>query len=363
MNDKTHIGDENQPDDSDVQGESPAITLPDDLPPVEPPSAGMIIQLFLVPAIIVAVIVGVYAAFGQLASQELDWRQLVTDVRSQNPHVRWRGALGLAQMLDADAQRGEQSQNLAANPEIAQALADLFAEYTDLDNLSEEELKNLEFLSKALGRMRVQKVIIPVFRDGIAEDKDHDVRKHSLIGLSMHAGSVTSAGETLSQPELVSELIDISKEPDLLFRHQAAYALGLFPGAKSQERLEQMLSDADTMARINAAVGLTRNGSTAGVRVFFDLLKEAEGWQLDPTQVKTEEQEAEYFEKMLLLTNSLKALLELRENLNSEQVNELTQRLNSLSEQTKDAVLKSQIIELKQALASNSNNSEYAKVA
>ena len=66
---------------------------------------------------------------------------------------------------------------------------------------------------------------------------------------------------------------------------------------------------------------------------------------------------------MLLLTNSLKALLELRENLNSEQVNELTQRLNSLSEQTKDAVLKSQIIELKQALASNIKNSEYAKVA
>ncbi|MDB4743672.1 hypothetical protein OAF98_04230, partial [Planctomicrobium sp.] len=75
---------------NDVSQEDLSVSLPNDLPPVEPPSAGMIIQLFLVPAIIVAVIVGVYAAFGQLASQELDWRQLVTDVKSQNPHVRWR---------------------------------------------------------------------------------------------------------------------------------------------------------------------------------------------------------------------------------------------------------------------------------
>src|SRR5690606_27113977 len=82
--------------DAEPTGENFQLTLPDDLPPVEPPSAGMIIQLFLVPAIIVMVIVGVYAAFGQLASQELDWRQLVTDVKTENPHVRWRGALGLA---------------------------------------------------------------------------------------------------------------------------------------------------------------------------------------------------------------------------------------------------------------------------
>ncbi len=338
------------PREGDGSQEDVTVNLPTDLPPVEPPSAGMIIQLFLVPAIIVALIVGVYAAFGQLASQELDWRQLVTDVRSENPHVRWRGALGLAHMLDADAQRGEKSQHLNANPEIATAFAELYGEFIDLDDLSEEELKNLEFLSKALGRMQVQSAVIPVFREGIKESRNHEVRKHSLIGLSMFAGNLQQSGQTLSDPELVNELIEISKEGDRLFRHQGAYALGLFPTAESQARLVALLSDPDLMTRMNAAIGLSRNGSVEGVEVFFDLLKEGANWNLDPKQVKTEEQESEYFERVLMLINSIKALEELEGQLTADQKNELLKHLDPLSDTVKDTLLKSQIIELKAAL-------------
>lgn len=327
-----------------------SLNLPDDLPPVEPPSAGMIIQLFLVPAIIVAVIVGVYAGFGQLASQELDWRQLVTDVRSQNPHVRWRGALGLAQMLDADAQRGEDSQNLAANSEIAMALSELYEEFIPLQELNEEELKNLEFLSKALGRMRVQDVVIPVFREGIAADKDRDVRKHSLIGLSMHAGHVQAAGNDIFQPEVVNELIEISKEGDSLLRHQAAYALGLFPSNKSEKRLIELLDNPDLMTQTNAAIGLSRNGSTEGITVFFEMIESAQEWALDPTLVKTEEQESEYFERMLILVNSIKALDEVVDQMSSDQKQQLAALLETLSKHAKDAVLRSQILEIQQKL-------------
>jgi hypothetical protein len=156
-----------QPDDDReaVRRGDPSLAVPEDLPPVEPPSAGMIVQLFLVPAVIVAVIVGVYVLFGQLASQEMDWRQLVTDVRSENPHVRWRGALGLAQMLDADAQRTDSSQNLKSNPDIAAALADLYGKLIHVSNPREDELKQIEFLSKALGRMDVAEVIAAILLD------------------------------------------------------------------------------------------------------------------------------------------------------------------------------------------------------
>lgn len=342
--------DDSSPAENDMTQEDLSLNLPDDLPPVEPPSAGMIIQLFLVPAIIVAVIVGVYAAFGQLASQELDWRQLVTDVRSQNPHVRWRGALGLAQMLDADAQRGEESQNLAANSEIATALSELYEEFIPLQELNEEELKNLEFLSKALGRMRTQEIVVPIFRKGIAPDKDRDVRKHSLIGLSMHAGNVQAAGNELFQPEVINELIDISKEGDPLLRHQAAYALGLFPSKKSKDRLIALLDNPDLMTQTNAAIGLSRNGSDEGIPVFFEMLETAQEWDLDPTQVQTEEQESEYFERMLILVNSLKALDEVQSKMSTEQKTELVSLLDKLAEQSKDAVLRSQILEIKQTL-------------
>lgn len=326
------------------------VSLPAELPPVEPPSAGMIIQLFLIPAIIVAVIVGVYALFGQLASQELDWRQLVTDVNSENPHVRWRGALGLAQMLDADKQRGEESQDLAGNEDIATALAEVYEEYIGLTELSEEELKNLEFLSKALGRMRVQAVIVPVLQDGIATDRDREVRKHSLIGLSMLAGNVREANEPLLHPELVDTLIDISREGDRLFRHQASYALGLFPSKRSLDRLEELLDDPDMMTRANAAIGLTRNDSKDGIDVFFDVLATANDWDLDPTHVKTEEQEGIYFERMLLLVNSLKGVEQLREEMTPDQIEVLSNLLKRLNEHAKDVVLKSQILEMQQQL-------------
>ena len=80
--------------------------LPDSaLPEVQPPSAGFIVQLFVVPAVIVLIIVAVYVLFGRLASGEADWRQLVTDVKSENSHVRWRSALTLAQVLQDDALR------------------------------------------------------------------------------------------------------------------------------------------------------------------------------------------------------------------------------------------------------------------
>jgi hypothetical protein len=110
----------------DVSQDSAA--LPEELPPVEPPSAGFIVQLFLVPALIVMVVVGVWALFGKLASSELDWRKLVVEVQSGNHHRRWRGALGLAQMLKADEQLGEQGTGLARNSEIAGELTALLRE-------------------------------------------------------------------------------------------------------------------------------------------------------------------------------------------------------------------------------------------
>ncbi|MFO1094019.1 MAG: hypothetical protein U0992_12015 [Planctomycetaceae bacterium] len=96
--------------------------LPEVLPPVEPPSARFIIQLFVIPALIVGGVIGIYFLFGRLATGEVDWRQQVDNVRSQNPHVRWRGALSLAEMLNTDSRLAANGQKLAENPDIVAAL-------------------------------------------------------------------------------------------------------------------------------------------------------------------------------------------------------------------------------------------------
>src|SRR5687768_581572 len=69
------------------------------LPPVEPPSAGFIIQLFVIPAVIVAAVVLFWFVIESLArSGEQDPDQIVRDLRSNN-QARFQRAKDLADML------------------------------------------------------------------------------------------------------------------------------------------------------------------------------------------------------------------------------------------------------------------------
>ena len=62
-------------------------TLPD-LPPVEPPSAGFVVQLFVIPAVVVVVVIIVWLLFGKLAGGERDAMEYVRQLRS--PAANWR---------------------------------------------------------------------------------------------------------------------------------------------------------------------------------------------------------------------------------------------------------------------------------
>src|SRR5947209_16744064 len=71
-----------------------------DLPPVEAPSAGFIVQLFVIPAVVVAVIVVVWLLFGKLAGGERDAMEYVRLLRSPGAH--WRTAYELASLIQND---------------------------------------------------------------------------------------------------------------------------------------------------------------------------------------------------------------------------------------------------------------------
>lgn len=319
--------------------------LPRDLPPVEPPSAGLIVQLFLVPALIVGVIIAVSLLFGKLAQTEQDWRQLKQDVSSENPYIRWRGALGLAQLLDADSARSTGGEPLRTNAEIAEALAGLYVKLMQLPNPSADEIQEIEFLSKALGRMAVPDKILPALLEGMLPNRDRDVRKHSLIGLAMLAGTMRELKLPLESPEAESRLIEISQESDPLFRQQAAFALGLLPSPRTNVRLESLLEAGDEMTRLNAAIAFARNDNPLAWPVLRDILHDAAGWKLDPSAVASEEQRTEYFERMLMITNAVKALAAISPRLTQTQRTELRTGLEQLRDSTSDAVLRTAVLE------------------
>lgn len=313
--------------------------LPDNLPPVEPPSARFIVQLFLVPALIVGAVVGVYFLFGRLATGELDWRQQVDNVRSQNPHVRWRGALSLAQMLDADAKLGADSQQLAENPDVATALAELFTETLDVAPRDEQTASQLEFLAKALGRLDAPETVFPVLIDAVKTDDDPLLRKHGLNALAMIAGRALEQGRPLQDAAIVTPVIEVSHSADPLDRHQAAFLLGLLTSPDAQQRLEVLLQDADLMTRANAAIGLTRQSSAAGLPVFEQVFADAVARPLVPDKVNSEAEGQEYFERSLLLKNSLHAVELLQTQLRPDRRSKLSTLLAQVADATADKQL------------------------
>src|SRR5436309_14192952 len=92
-----------------------------DLPPVEAPSAGFIVQLFVIPAIVVAVVIVVWLLFGKLAGGERDVLEYVRTIRSDNVNRRWRAAYELASLIQND-------RKLAKDPVLLGQLTSLLDE-------------------------------------------------------------------------------------------------------------------------------------------------------------------------------------------------------------------------------------------
>ncbi len=97
---------------------SPNHESPRGLPPVTPPSGKFIVQLFLVPGLIVAVVLLILLGFGYLVSSERTPEKFLGDLDSPNADIRWRGAHDLAQIL-----KRPESLALASDPKFALDIA------------------------------------------------------------------------------------------------------------------------------------------------------------------------------------------------------------------------------------------------
>jgi hypothetical protein len=292
------------------------------LPPIEPPSAGFIMQLFVVPALIVLAVVVVWAFFGKIAASEEDWRELVEDLRNTNEHRRWRGADGLARLLQNDQQLGESGQHLAANPDIARALVGLFDEGLKRHTQRDDDLKQEAFLARTLGLLDSPATVLPALEQGMQSDQDREVRKNSIASIAVIAGRASENHHPIDDAKLVSGLVSGSADRDPLIRDVSTYALGLIPTDASRDRLKVLLSGADRNTQVNAAVGLARQKSTAGFQVFKNALQSA---GTDPKGSPTE------LEHLLAVKNSLHAVKILAGDWTPAQRTELTALIDPLA--------------------------------
>jgi len=267
---------------------------PEELPPVKPPSAGFIVQLFLIPALIVMAVVAVWALFGRLADSGADWGQLVAELGSGNEHRRWRAAQELAQLIRNDQlQPPIDREPLSQNRQVCEALVKLLNESLDQTTPSQDDVLHQEFLARCMGSLQDSSQTLPVLAQAMRPERDVEVRKSALMAVTTIAGEKFdkamgfsgdgSKGDDnlqrkplpepcLADPAVLEQLRVAAQDTEPVVRHLAAYALANVSGPGSMEQLKVMLLDGDRRTRANAVMGLARNGVADAVPELEKLL-------------------------------------------------------------------------------------------
>ncbi|NBP89200.1 MAG: hypothetical protein EBU59_12025, partial [Planctomycetia bacterium] len=140
---------------------------PDDtLPPVEPPSVAFLVQLFLVPGLIVAIIVCVWLAFHWLAHLGNDPQAYVRTLRRAN-EGRWQAALNLANDL-----RGPGGSRLKSDTDLASELGSILDDEVASGRTGEQSQTLRLYLCRALGEFTVPEAAPALVRRVDANDDD-----------------------------------------------------------------------------------------------------------------------------------------------------------------------------------------------
>jgi hypothetical protein len=334
-------------------GHAPADGLPEHLPPVEPPSAGFIVQLFLVPALIVMAIVGVWALFGKLAAEDASITQVLADLRSTNEHRRGPSMLRLAQLLQLDSKRDPARQQYVSNPQVASEAAALLDHWMAVSPPNaDQRLKVLEtqvFLTRTLGWFHTPAIVLPALQKAASIEPEPpgggpeqpvrelqlDVRKGALASIAAvadRAGPDEARRIAADRPELVETLVDASGGPDEepVIRQLGTFALGMFPVERAEAQLQASLVHADPKTRLNAAIALARWDSPAGYTVFEEAIRA--GAEPSGAESAGAPQGSEEFENYVALKNSIKAVGELADQFEPAQRERLAELLRPISE-------------------------------
>src|SRR5215471_18257267 len=140
---------------------------PDDaLPPIEPPSAGFLVQLFLIPGLIVAIIVVVWLLFHWLAQMGNDPREYIKKLRGNN-EVRWQAAVNLAGAL-----HGAAGDEIKHNTEMATDLGQILNDEIDAGSMDERPINLRVYLCRALGEFQVEAALPALLKAATTQRAD-----------------------------------------------------------------------------------------------------------------------------------------------------------------------------------------------
>lgn len=282
----------------------------DMLPPVEPPSARFIIQLFVVPAIIVMLVVGVWIGVTWLVRRTtMQPEDLIAGLESSSV-ARWQRASELADLL-----RNERFADFRRDGKAATQLAAVLDREVDAatggKKMDEESVMLRYFLARALGEFEVDAGTESLLKAAKTNRDPQEalVRRGALQAIAVRAYNLSQMEppQALSDPSLEPTLFELSTDENPLVRSETAYALGQIGTATALAQLEQMVVDPHADTRYNAAIALAQHGNAAAIPTLAEML--------DPTEMSSVREESndanQFFKRSLIVTNALERIEEL----------------------------------------------------
>ncbi len=303
------------------------------LPPVQPPNASFILQLFLIPMMIVMIIVSLWLAVNWLTQVGTDPGKLVDELQQPNDGS-WQRAFTLANML-----RNPEYEYLRDDDELAGRLGKV------LENLLVEASPNKDrvqlriFVCRALGEFRTP-VVFPPLLEGCTTEKnieDLSVQRAALEALAIAVGGLPTTDEA-ARADLSEPIIELSRsstgdETDGAstrdeVRATTAFTLGVLGDPAALARLVVMLDDPFPNARYNAATGLARAGDPRAIPVLVEML-DPENPQVVQDVIEPDEQSRKRLEVM---TNAIRSVERLMLTQPLAEMPALQEALQSLSQ-------------------------------
>ncbi|MFM7130166.1 MAG: HEAT repeat domain-containing protein [bacterium] len=240
-----------------------------DLPPVEPPDASFIVQLFVIPAVVVCVVIAVWLLFGKLAGGERDVNEYVRVIRSENANRRFRAAYELASLISNEKQ-------LQTDPKLLGDLAELLE--TELAQTSGDNTEARQYLALTLGVFQISEGTassgkpanaLTVLAQALGDNQPMPVRISATESLARQAARQDGI---ISAENVVGPLAKAAEAAEPEVRLRAVYALGFCGGDTATSALRKRLPDPERDVAYNAAFALIRRDDRQAADILRELL-------------------------------------------------------------------------------------------
>jgi HEAT repeat protein len=291
------------------------------------------VQLFLVPGLIVAIIVGVWLTFHWLAHLGQDPQAYVRTLRRDN-EGRWQAALNLANDL-----RGPGGAALKADESLARELGRILADESKSGRTGEQSRMLRVYLCRALGEFTIPEALAPLV-ERAKDTTQPEVARAAIEAIAVlstnlvAAGGSASASSFPSGADVAAAVVAASRSDDAGLRSAAAFTLGVV-GAKgtgpADDRLRALLADANDDVRYNAALALARLGDDDALDTLEEMLSLPDLPVPNPED-RDDAAQSKRYKRALVVLNALRGLALLVDVTHSPLPEGILGRLKALAE-------------------------------